>query len=109
MYASRYKLSNIIIGELPGGALATSHCVENWPGILSAPGGEIMRSFLEQAKNAGSEVLQDRVEIVSKIGENHFSATTLSGKTLESRRIILATGNTYKKLGIPGEMEFYGQ
>lgn len=109
MYASRYKLSNIIIGELPGGALATSHCVENWPGILSAPGGEIMKSFFEQAKNAWSEVLQDRVEIVSKIGENHFSATTLSGKTLESRRIILATGNTYKKLGIPGEMEFYGQ
>jgi len=31
MYASRYKLSNIIIGELPGGALATSHCVENYP------------------------------------------------------------------------------
>ena len=36
MYASRYKLSNIIIGELPGGALGTSHCVENWPGVLSA-------------------------------------------------------------------------
>lgn len=42
MYASRYKISNAIIGELPGGALATSHCVENYPGTLSAPGGEIM-------------------------------------------------------------------
>jgi thioredoxin reductase (NADPH) len=31
MYASRYKLSNIVIGEMPGGALATSHRVENWP------------------------------------------------------------------------------
>ncbi len=31
MYASRYKIDNVIIGELPGGALATSHCVENWP------------------------------------------------------------------------------
>ncbi len=43
MYASRYKISNIIIGSLPGGALGTSHCVENYPGILSESGGEIMR------------------------------------------------------------------
>lgn len=52
MYASRYKISNAIIGELPGGALATSHCVENWPGTLSASGGEIMESFRKQAENA---------------------------------------------------------
>lgn len=31
MYASRYKLKNLIIGAQPGGALATSHKVENWP------------------------------------------------------------------------------
>ena len=36
MYASRYKLKNIVIGKEPGGALATSHKVENFPGILSA-------------------------------------------------------------------------
>ena len=32
MYASRYAIDNLVIGELPGGALATSHMVENWPG-----------------------------------------------------------------------------
>jgi thioredoxin reductase len=31
MYASRYKISNTIIGSLPGGALSTSHKVENYP------------------------------------------------------------------------------
>lgn len=31
MYASRYKLKNLIIGAQTGGALATSHKVENWP------------------------------------------------------------------------------
>lgn len=109
MYASRYKLSNLVIGELPGGALATSHCVENWPWVLSAPGWEIMSSFLEQAKHAGSEIIQDRVETVSKIGENHFEIKTQKWDTHETKRIILATGNTYKKLGIPGEMQYYGQ
>lgn len=101
MYASRYKLSNIIIGEMPGGALATSHCVENWPGVLSAPGGEIMANFRLHAENAGSTLIQDRVDEVSKIGEDHFSLRTMSGKTYESKRIILATGNEYKMLGVP--------
>jgi thioredoxin reductase (NADPH) len=109
MYASRYKLSNLIIGEMPGGALATSHCVENWPGVLSAPGGEIMQSFRLHAENAGSTLIQDRVEEVSKLGEDHFSLRTMSGKTFEAKRIILATGNEYKMLGVPGEKEFYGQ
>ena len=109
MYASRYKLKNIIIGEMPGGALSTSHCVENFPGVLSAPGAEIMDNFKKHAENAGSEILQDRVEVVSKIGENHFSVSTMGGKSFDAKRILLATGNTYKMLGIPGEKEFYGQ
>lgn len=109
MYASRYKLKNIIIGEMPGGALSTSHCVENFPGVLSAPGAEIMDNFKKHAENAGSEILQDRVEVVSKIGENHFSVSTMGGKNFDAKRILLATGNTYKMLGIPGEREFYGQ
>lgn len=109
MYASRYKLSNLIIGEMPGGALATSHCVENYPGTLSAPGGDIMRNFMEHAKSAGSEFLQDRVEHVEKVSENHFSLKTMGGKVFEAKRILLATGNTYKMLWVPGEKEFYGQ
>jgi len=109
MYASRYKLTGLIIGEMPGGALATSHCVENWPGVLSAPGGEIMKNFKLHAENAGAEILQDRVEEVSKIGDDHFSVRTMTGKTIEARRIILATGNEYKMLGVPGEKEYYGQ
>ena len=109
MYASRYKLKNIIIGEMPGGALSTSHCVENFPGVLSAPGAEIMDNFKKHAESAGSEILQDHVEVVSKIGENHFSVSTMGGKNFDAKRILLATGNTYKMLGIPGEKEFYGQ
>jgi thioredoxin reductase (NADPH) len=98
MYASRYKLSNIIIGEMPGGALATSHCVENWPGVLSAPGGEIMDSFKKHAEAAGSTILQERVETVAKNGEYDYSITTSTGKVFQSRTVILATGNKYKKL-----------
>ncbi len=109
MYASRYKISNAIIGELPGGALATSHCVENYPWTLSAPGAEIMENFRKHAETAGSTVIQDRVEEVSKVGEDSFEIKTQKWDTYTAKRVILATGNEYKKLGAPGEIEFYGQ
>ena len=109
MYASRYKIKNAIIGELPGWALATSHCVENWPWVLSASGGEIMDSFKKQAENAWSTIIQDRVDIMAKIGEDSFEVKTTKGNTYIAKRIILATGNEYKKLGVKGEMEYYGQ
>jgi thioredoxin reductase (NADPH) len=66
MYASRYKIKNLVIGKEPGGALATSHQVENWPGVLSASGKEIMDNFAQHAINSGSEILQDTVSSITK-------------------------------------------
>ena len=66
MYASRYKIKNLVIGKEPGGALATSHKVENYPGIVSASGKEIMDNFAEHAKVSGSEIAQDTVSSIQK-------------------------------------------
>lgn len=107
MYASRYKLRNAIIGAMPGWALATSHRVENYPGTISAPGREIMDRFEEHARTAGSEMIQDQVVGVKKNG-NTFTLETASGKTFESRYVLIAAGNHYKKLGAPGETKFLG-
>ncbi len=104
MYASRYKLKNVVIGAQPGWALATSHKVENWPGVLSASGKEIMDDFKAHAENAGSEILQDTVSSIEKIDWGFKVATT--NKEISTRFVVLATGNTYRKLWVPGEAEF---
>ncbi len=57
-----------------------------------------MKNFRLHAETAGSKILQDRVESVTKIGEDHFRAITINGTLFESKRIILATGNEYKML-----------
>lgn len=107
MYASRYRLRNCIIGAMPGGALATSHKVENYPGTLSASGREIMDRFTEHAVGAGSELIQDEVTEVTKDG-GVFTVKTASGKTLLSEFVLLAIGNRYRHLGVPGEEKFLG-
>jgi len=104
MYASRYKLRNVVIGREPGGALATSHKVENYPGTISASGKEIMTHFEEHARLAGSVILQDTVNSISQI-EGGFEVQT-TNKTITSSFVVLASGNTYRKLGVPGEEEF---
>jgi thioredoxin reductase (NADPH) len=68
-----------------------------------------MWNFQKHAEAAGSTIIQDRVEDVSKVGEDRFVIKTQKWDTYEAKRVILATGNEYKKLGAPGEMEFYGQ
>ena len=107
MYASRYKLKNIVIGAQPGGALATSHQVENYPGTISAGGKEIMDKFAEHAKVSGSELLQDSVNSIEKI-EWGFKVIT-TNKQFTTKFVVLATGNTYRKLWVPWEVEFLGK
>lgn len=105
MYASRYKMTNLIIWAQPGWALATSHKVENYPGTISAPGKEIMDNFREHAKLSGSEFLNEMVTEVKKENEKFFVKTS-SGKEFSSKYVILATWNNYKKLGCIWEQEF---
>ena len=108
MYASRYKIKNIIIAWQPGGALATSHKVENYPGILSAPGAEIMDNFREHALASGSEILNESVTHLDKLDQG-FKITVTSGKELTAGYIVLATGNKYRQLGFEWEDEFLGK
>ncbi len=105
MYASRYKLKNLIIGVQPGGALATSHKVENYPWVISAPGKEIMDSFKEHAEKSGSEIINELVEKVEK-HENHFHVTTSTGKELKAKYVIVATWNNHRHLWAKWEKEF---
>ena len=105
MYSSRYKLKNLIIGAQPGGALATSHKVENYPGTISATGKEIMDDFKKHAEESGSEILSESVETVKK-HKDHFHIVTSNWKEFKSKYIIVATGNNHRLLWAKWEKEF---
>lgn len=105
MYASRYEMKNLIIWAQPGGALATSHKVENYPGTISASWKQIMDNFREHAVASGSEILNEMVTEITK-QNNIFDVKTSSGKQFSSKYVILATGNNHKKLWCIWEKEF---
>ena len=105
MYASRYSIKNLIIGGLPGGALWTSHKVENYPGVISAPGKEIMDNFKEHAEVSGSEILTEMVTEIKK-HKDHFHITTNTKKEFKTKKVLLCTGNNYRKLWVKWEKEY---
>lgn len=105
MYASRYEMKNLIIWAQPGGALATSHKVENYPGTISASWKQIMDNFREHAVASGSEILNEMVTEITKQNDI-FDVKTSSGKQFSSKYVILATGNNHKKLWCVWEKEF---
>jgi thioredoxin reductase (NADPH) len=108
MYASRYKIKNLIIGAMPGWALATSHKVENYPWIISSSGWEIMSNFKKHAEVSWSEILQETVIELDK-KDRFFYVKTSSWKEFKSKFVIFATWNNYKKLWFKNENEFLGK
>lgn len=104
MYASRYKVKNLVIWALPWWALATSHKVENYPGVISASGKEIMDNFANHAVESWSELLQDMVNNVEKI-DGWFLVKTWK-KEFKTKFLLLATWNKYRRLWVKWEEEF---
>lgn len=108
IYASRSKISNIIIGKILGGTVTEAHKISNYPGFNDISGMELSMKFLEQAKENGSEVLNDAVVDIEK-KDDIFNITTNNGVIISSKTVIVATGTDRNKLHIPKEDEYLGK
>jgi len=107
IYARRFLLKTLVIGELVGGLLTTTHLVENWPGERAITGVDLMKKVESHARAFGAELLNDRVVSVKEIASG-FEVKTGS-KSFKTKTLVFATGTVHRKLGVPGEKEFSGR
>jgi thioredoxin reductase (NADPH) len=108
MYAGRYGIRNLIIWAQPGGALGTSHCVENYPGTISESGADIMKRFEEHAKVSGSQISYDTVTEIEELPWKIIQVTTARKEVYTCDFLIYATWNAYRHLDVPGEDRLLG-
>ncbi len=106
LYAARANLNPVVIrGLQPGGLIATTDEVENYPGFPDAINGYDLAEKMErQAARFGTSFIDGLVEQVD-VDVRPFRVTTDSGDTHTADTIIIATGASPRKLGVPGELE----
>ncbi len=114
IYSARADLSPLMFegfmagGVAAGGQLTTTNDVENYPGFPEGVNGpEMMDLFRQQSLRFGTRILTETVEKVD-LGRRPFRVMTSSGETL-TETLVLATGATARRLGIPGEERYWQQ
>jgi len=117
IYASRYRIGNLVIGKEVGGAMALASAVENYPGFERVSGLELAQKMTQQVKALEAEIINDSVVEIqpppsktegSSLAKK-FKIITEGGKEYETKAIILATGTRRRELGVPGEKEYLGR
>lgn len=109
VYTCRALLKTVIFEKkYLGGQLAGTELIENYPGFPEVISGvELTQRMESQAKRFGVEI---RYEEVLKLEvENGLKFVTTDTDNYASHVVILASGADPKKLGVPGEEEFYGK
>ncbi|MCH8298042.1 MAG: FAD-dependent oxidoreductase [Chloroflexi bacterium] len=108
LYAARYQMKTIVIGEMFGGETATGGLIENYPGYPEIDGYDLMMKFREQSEKYEVSVVDDKVESIDR-SAHCFEATTDLGDTYQATTVILAVGRERRKLGLQYEDEWTGK
>ena len=108
VYTSRANLSTLMIERgIPGGQMANTEEVENYPGFDTILGPELSTKMFDHAKKFGAEYAYgDVAEIVDG---DEYKTIKAGSKEYKTRSIIITTGAEYKKMGVPGEKELGGR
>lgn len=109
LYACRGLMKTLLIEKVaPGGLIALTERVENYPGFPDGIGGyELTERILKQAKKFGLEIVDGEVNQITS-GQNAFIIRT-GLKEYQALAVIIATGTKARKLGIPDEDKFIGR
>jgi len=108
VYASRANLDTLMIERgIPGGQMANTEDVENYPGYDHILGPDLSNKMFEHSKKFGAEYAYGDIKEVIDHGD--YKTIVAGKKEYNTRALIITTGAEYKKLGIPGEEELAGR
>ena len=109
IYASRARLNVLLLEKVaPGGQVLVSDWIENYPGFPEGSSGyDLVTKMVEQAKQFGLVI--ESGQVLSLDPSETVKKVELKDKTITTLSIIIATGASPRKLGVPGEDMFIGK
>ena len=113
IYAARANLSPLLItgfqaGGIAGGQLMTTTDVENFPGFPDGIlGPDLMDRMRAQAVRWGTRLIEADADAID-LGQRPYRLT-VEGQVIETQALILATGASANRLGLPHEQDFWSR
>ncbi|GAK02664.1 thioredoxin reductase [Geomicrobium sp. JCM 19037] len=108
VYTSRAEMSTLMIERgVPGGQMANTEDVENYPGYDHILGPDLSNKMFDHAKKFGAEYAYGDIKSIEEGKE--YKTVHAGNKSYKARAVIVTTGAEYKQLGIPGEKELGGR
>ena len=109
LYASRARLKTLLLeGHLPGGQVLITDWVENYPGFPEGVTGiDLVRGMMDQARRFGIEIETAKVDSLGL--EGPVKTVRAGERQIHTQAVIIATGASPKRLGVPGEDQFFGK
>jgi thioredoxin reductase (NADPH) len=112
MYAAREGIDTLVIDKSAmGGQAGVTEKIDNYPGFPDGiGGGELADRFVAQAKRYGVELLSavSVEQICPDESDRTVGVKLSSGQEVCASAVIVATGSTYRRLGVPGEDDLIG-
>ncbi|QKR00531.1 thioredoxin-disulfide reductase [Metallosphaera tengchongensis] len=108
LYAARYMLKTLVIGETPGGQLTEAGEVDDYLGLIGVQASDMIKLFNSHVEKYNVPILMDRVESFRADGEEYVVKTKRKGE-FRASTIIVTVGTKRRKLNVPGENEFTGR
>jgi thioredoxin reductase (NADPH) len=108
LYAARAAAEPLVlIGEAVGGQAATTHEIENYPGFPEGVGGAALAQQMQaHAERFGAKV---QFELVTGVNfQTHPFEVHTRTQDYIAQTVIITTGSSPRKLGVPGEREYVG-
>ncbi|MBF1028544.1 MAG: NAD(P)/FAD-dependent oxidoreductase [Candidatus Saccharibacteria bacterium] len=109
IYTTREDIPTVLYEKgVVGGLAAITDKVENYPGFPSGVEGMMLANqFQSQAERFGADIEFGEVSSVKKL--NNEIEIIVDNKPILADTVLIATGSSYKKTGMPGEDDFYGK
>jgi thioredoxin reductase (NADPH) len=108
IYASRYRVENLIIGQSLGGLLLEAHKVGNFPSEIEISGFELADKMQQHVEALGAPILAEMAADVARV-DDKFKIITDGGREIYARAILLATGTKHRKLELLNEEKYLGK
>lgn len=109
VYTTREDIQTVLFEKgVIGGLAAITDQVDNYPGFPEGISGLTLADQLQkQAERFGAEIEFGDVSAIRNDGD--VKTLIIDGVEVKAKTVLIATGSDYNKIGVPGELEYYGR